>query len=54
MQIRSMVETSESGYDKDMLQDRLAKLSESVAVIKVVKLICCNTLMDSIFIDAYN
>ncbi|CAN7019120.1 unnamed protein product [Brassica oleracea var. botrytis] len=34
-QIRSMVETSESGYDKDMLQDRLAKLSESVAVIKI-------------------
>lgn len=49
-----MVEANESDYDKDMLQDRLAKLSGSIAVIKVVKLICCNTLLDSIFFDAYN
>ncbi|XP_033146338.1 chaperonin CPN60-like 1, mitochondrial [Brassica rapa] len=34
-QIRSMVEANESDYDKDMLQDRLAKLSGSIAVIKI-------------------
>ncbi|KAG2308910.1 hypothetical protein Bca52824_028658 [Brassica carinata] len=34
-QIRSTVEASESDYDKGMLQDRLAKLSGSVAVIKI-------------------
>ncbi|KAF8108810.1 hypothetical protein N665_0104s0125 [Sinapis alba] len=34
-QIRSMVEASESDYDKGMLQDRLAKLSSGVAVIKI-------------------
>ncbi|XP_056864667.1 chaperonin CPN60-like 1, mitochondrial isoform X1 [Raphanus sativus] len=34
-QIRSMVEASESDYDKGMLQDRLDKLSGRVAVIKI-------------------
>ncbi|XP_048634172.1 chaperonin CPN60-like 1, mitochondrial [Brassica napus] len=34
-QIRSMVEANESDYDKDMLQDRLANLSGSIAVIKI-------------------
>ncbi|CAN8315854.1 unnamed protein product [Cochlearia groenlandica] len=34
-QIRSMVEASESDYDKEKLQERLAKLSGGVAVLKI-------------------
>jgi len=33
-----MVEASESDYDKEKLQERLAKLSGGVAVLKVTKL----------------
>jgi len=39
LQIRSAVENSTSDYDKDKLQERLAKLSGGVAVLKVHKLI---------------
>lgn len=35
MQIRSAMESSTSDYDKDKLQERLAKLSGGVAVLKV-------------------
>jgi chaperonin GroEL len=34
-QIRSQIETTTSEYDKEKLQERLAKLSGGVAVIKV-------------------
>lgn len=33
-----MVEASESNYDKEKLQERLAKLSGGVVVLKVMKL----------------
>ncbi|MCI51478.1 chaperonin CPN60-2 mitochondrial, partial [Trifolium medium] len=33
-QIRSAIENSTSDYDKDKLQERLAKLSGGVAVLK--------------------
>lgn len=35
LQIRSTIEQSTSDYDKEKLQERLAKLSGGVAVIKV-------------------
>jgi chaperonin GroEL len=35
LQIRSAVENSTSDYDKEKLQERLAKLSGGVAVLKV-------------------
>ena len=35
LQIRSAMESSTSDYDKDKLQERLAKLSGGVAVLKV-------------------
>lgn len=35
MQIRSAIELSTSDYDKEKLQERLAKLSGGVAVLKV-------------------
>ena len=35
LQIRSEMESSTSDYDKDKLQERLAKLSGGVAVLKV-------------------
>ena len=38
MQIRSAVELSTSDYDKEKLQERLAKLSGGVAVLKVALL----------------
>jgi len=34
-QIRSAIENSTSDYDKEKLQERLAKLSGGVAVLKV-------------------
>lgn len=39
-----MVEASESDYDKEKLQERLAKLSGGVAVLKVMKLLSWSTL----------
>jgi len=35
LQIRSAIENSTSDYDKEKLQERLAKLSGGVAVLKV-------------------
>ena len=35
LQIRSVIEQSTSDYDKEKLQERLAKLSGGVAVLKV-------------------
>jgi chaperonin GroEL (HSP60 family) len=35
LQIRSAIEQSTSDYDKEKLQERLAKLSGGVAVLKV-------------------
>lgn len=35
LQIRSAIELSTSDYDKEKLQERLAKLSGGVAVLKV-------------------
>ncbi|MFX7306644.1 chaperonin GroEL, partial [Acinetobacter baumannii] len=34
-QIKRLIETTESSYDREKLQERLAKLSGGVAVIKV-------------------
>ena len=44
-QIRSGIELSSSDYDKEKLQERLAKLSGGVAVLKV-----CFTLITKLFI----
>lgn len=41
LQIRSAVENSTSDYDKEKLQERLAKLSGGVAVLKVRLLTYC-------------
>ena len=38
-QIRSAIENSTSDYDKEKLQERLAKLSGGVAVLKVCLLV---------------
>lgn len=44
MQIRSAIELSTSDYDKEKLQERLAKLSGGVAVLKVAFLFYLNPL----------
>lgn len=41
LQIRSAIELSTSDYDKEKLQERLAKLSGGVAVLKVRFTILC-------------
>ena len=40
-QIRSAIENSTSDYDKEKLQERLAKLSGGVAVLKLIQLTRC-------------
>ena len=45
LQIRSAIELSTSDYDKEKLQERLAKLSGGVAVLKV-----CPFLFDFEFV----
>ena len=40
LQIRSGIEASTSDYDKEKLQERLAKLSGGVAVLKVYTFLC--------------
>lgn len=40
LQIRSAIELSTSNYDKEKLQERLAKLSGGVAVLKVILTYC--------------
>jgi hypothetical protein len=41
LQIRSAIEQSTSDYDKEKLQERLAKLSGGVAVLKVRLIFAC-------------
>lgn len=45
LQIRAGIEASTSDYDKEKLQERLAKLSGGVAVLKV-----CTFLLDFEFV----
>jgi hypothetical protein len=50
LQIRSAIENSTSDYDKEKLQERLAKLSGGVAVLKVRLLtFVCLLMADSMF-----
>lgn len=54
LQIRSAIENSTSDYDKEKLQERLAKLSGGVAVLKVrlltfVYLLMADYMFQSIF-----